>query len=202
MFDWILGVMQQAGYLGVALLMLAENLFPPIPSEVVMPLAGFLASRGDLDPIGVVAAGTIGSIAGALPWYWAGRRLGLARVKRLAARHGRWLTISPTDVDHAKAWFDRHGRASVLIGRLVPAVRTRIAVPAGIAPMPFAAFLAWSTVGTAIWTALLASAGYLLQSRYEQVANWLDPATTSVLVIAVVYYVYRLLTFDGGSTAR
>ncbi|MGE3603492.1 MAG: DedA family protein [Lautropia sp.] len=195
MFDWILDVMHQAGYVGVALLMLAENLFPPIPSEVVMPLAGFLASRGDLDPFGVVAAGTAGSIAGALPWYWAGRRFGLERMKRLAARHGRWLTIAPADVDHAKAWFDRHGRASVLLGRLVPAVRTLISVPAGIAPMPLASFLTWSTIGTAIWTTLLAAAGYLLQSRYDAVAAWLDPATTAMLAFAAIWYLYRLLTF-------
>lgn len=202
MFNWILGAIEQTGYFGVALLMLAENLFPPIPSELVMPLAGFLASRGDLSPWGVVLAGTLGSIVGALPWYWLGNRFGLERVKRLAARHGRWMTVTPAEVDGAKRWFDRHGRSSVLIGRLVPAVRTLISVPAGVAQMPLTAFLAWSSVGTAAWTALLAASGYLLQSRYEKVAGWLDPVTTGVVLLALAIYLYRVIRFRTAGDAQ
>jgi membrane protein YqaA with SNARE-associated domain len=131
MFDWITGLVERTGYVGIALLMLAENVFPPIPSELIMPLAGFAAAQGELGMAGVVAAGTAGALAGALLWYGLGRWVGLERLKRWAAEHGRWLTVSPDDLDRAAAWFGRHGGAAVLVGRLVPAVRTLISVPAG-----------------------------------------------------------------------
>lgn len=198
MFEWIVDILARAGYLGVALLMLAENLFPPIPSEFIMPLAGFVAARGDMSLVGVIAAGTLGSVLGALPWYWAGRRFGPERLKRLAGRHGRWLTISPIDVDRAHAWFDRRGRIGVLVGRLVPAVRTLISVPAGLAAMPIVPFLAYSTIGTVIWTTLLAAAGYLLQDQYEQVATYLDPVSKGVVGLIVLTYLYRLVTWQPG----
>ncbi len=136
MFDWITGIVDRTGYLGVALLMFAENLFPPVPSELIMPLAGFAAARGDLSLPLVLAAGVAGSLAGALFWYWIGRKVGADRLKRWAGRHGRWLTLSPGDVDEADAWFDRHGVKAVLLGRLIPAVRTLVSVPAGLAAMP------------------------------------------------------------------
>lgn len=195
MFDWITGIVRQAGYVGVAVLMLLENVIPPIPSELIMPLAGFTAARGELSMVVVVLAGTAGSVVGALFWYFVGRRLGLDRLKRLAARHGRWLTLSPADVDRADKWFGRHGRRAVFFGRLVPTVRTLISVPAGINGMPLASFLAWSTLGTGLWTALLAGAGYLLQSQYDRVADYLNPVSTAVVVLIVGAYLYRVATF-------
>jgi membrane protein DedA with SNARE-associated domain len=105
MFDWAVGLVEETGYIGIALLMLAENVFPPIPSELVMPIAGFITARGDLSAIGVVAAGTAGSLAGALLWYYVGRSVGCERIKGWAGRHGRWLTISPEEVDEAAALF-------------------------------------------------------------------------------------------------
>ena len=110
MFDWITSILQTTGYLGVALLMFVENVFPPIPSELVMPLAGFNAARGDQALWGMIAAGTVGSVAGALFWYWVGRRVGADRLKRLAAKHGRWLTLHPSDIDRVTDWFRRRGR--------------------------------------------------------------------------------------------
>src|SRR3546814_7553399 len=107
MFDWITGLVEDGGYLGVAALMLAENLFPPIPSELIMPLAGFAAARGDLNIILVVASGAAGSLLGAVFWYAVGCWLGSERLKRWAGRHGRWLTLAPDDIDKAVAWFDR-----------------------------------------------------------------------------------------------
>lgn len=198
MFDWITGFVRQGGYLGVFLLMLAENVVPPIPSELIMPLAGFTAARGQLSIALVVVAGTAGSLLGALFWYHVGRRLGLDRLKRLAARHGRWLTLSASDVDQADDWFRRHGRRAVFFGRLVPTVRTLISVPAGINGMPLPSFLAWSVLGTGLWTALLAGAGYLLQSQYELVADYLNPVSTGVVVLIVAWYLYRVATFQGG----
>jgi membrane protein DedA with SNARE-associated domain len=195
MFDWVTGMVERTGYLGVALLMLAENVFPPIPSELIMPLAGFAAARGDLNPVLVVVAGTAGSLAGAVLWYHIGRRVGCARLKRWTAAHGRWLTIAPEEVDRAAGWFDRHGGKAVLIGRLIPAVRTLISVPAGIAGMPLLPFLLYSTLGTAAWSGLLAGAGYLLEDRYHTVAGYVNPVSNLVLRLAALYYLYRVATF-------
>ena len=196
MFDFISGLIASSGYLGIAGLMLLENLFPPIPSELIMPLAGFVAARGELNALGVIAAGCAGSIAGALPWYAAGRSLGRERLRHFAERHGRWLTITPRDLDRAFRWFDRHGAFGVFAGRLLPALRTVISLPAGLAEMSLAPFLFWTALGTLLWTSLLVGAGYVLQSQYEMVQSVLNPLTTGVLVLAGVFYIYRLITFD------
>lgn len=195
MFDWIVGFMEATGYLGILLLMLAENVFPPIPSELIMPLAGFAAAQGKLALVPVVLAGSAGSLLGAVFWYELGRRVGGDRLKRFAARHGRWLTLSPDEIDHAEAWFRRHGTSAVLLGRLVPAVRTLISVPAGITCMPRPAFLAWTALGTASWTALLVGAGYLLQNQYTRVADYLNPVSNVVVGLLVLWYAYRVVTF-------
>jgi membrane protein DedA with SNARE-associated domain len=195
MFDWITGLVEQTGYLGIALLMLAENVFPPIPSELIMPMAGFAAARGELALVGVLLAGTAGSLAGALFWYHIGRRVGLERLRRWAGRHGRWLTTSPEELDGAAAWFDRHCGKAVLVGRLIPAVRTLISVPAGVAGMPVARFLAYSAAGTALWTALLAAAGYLLEDQYRRVGDYLNPVSDVILGLIVLGYLYRVATF-------
>jgi membrane protein DedA with SNARE-associated domain len=195
MFDWITGFVVRSGYVGVLLLMLAENVVPPIPSELIMPLAGFTAARGQLSLVLVILAGTAGSLLGAVLWYYVGRRLGSERLKRLTARHGRWLTLSPDDVDRADDWFRRHGARAVFFGRLIPTVRTLISVPAGIAGMPLPRFLAWSVLGTGLWTALLAGAGYLLQSQYERVSDYLNPVSTVVVVLIIGWYLYRVVTF-------
>jgi len=193
MFDKIVEIVSAFGYIGVFMLMLLENIFPPIPSELIMPLAGFVAARGDLNFIAVILVGTAGSVVGALPWYYAGAKLGQARMKRFAERWGHWLTLSPEDVDEASEWFDRHGKGAVFFGRLIPAVRTLISVPAGIAGMSMTKFLIYSTLGSLIWTALLALAGYLLESQYEKVSEYLNPLSTGVVVLMVLYYLYRLI---------
>jgi membrane protein DedA with SNARE-associated domain len=195
LFDWTIGLIEQSGYAGIAFLMLLENLFPPIPSELIMPMAGYMAGKGQLSLIGVILAGSAGSVLGALFWYYVGRWVGLRRLKRWAGVHGRWLTISPDEVDQAKHWFDRYAGISVFIGRLIPAIRTLISVPAGIGGMNLAAFLAWSTAGTALWTAFLASAGYLLGSRFDQVEAWLNPVSNVVIAALVLIYAYRVITF-------
>ena len=193
MFDKIVEIVSAFGYVGVFLLMLLENIFPPIPSELIMPLAGFVAARGDLNFIAVILVGTAGSVVGALPWYYAGAKLGQARMKRFAERWGHWLTLSPEDVDKASEWFDRHGKGAVFFGRLIPAVRTLISVPAGIAGMSMTKFLIYSTLGSLIWTALLALAGYLLEPQYEKVSEYMNPISTGVVVLMVLYYLYRLI---------
>jgi membrane protein DedA with SNARE-associated domain len=191
MFDWITGLMNGLGYAGIALLMFLENIFPPIPSEVVMPLAGFTATQGGMSLVGVIAAGSLGSLAGALPWYYAGRVYGHKRMREFADRYGRWITVSPEDIDHATDWFNRHGRSAVLIGRLVPGVRTLISVPAGISGMGLFQFLLYSTIGTVAWTSLLAICGYILRDRWSAVESYISPISTVLIVVLVLWFASR-----------
>jgi membrane protein DedA with SNARE-associated domain len=195
MSDWIVGFITDHGYLGIFLMMLAENVFPPIPSELIMPFAGFAAARGDLDRWGVLIAGLLGSLAGTLPWYVAARALGLARLKKLADRFGRLATLNSADIDTANAWFSRYGRWAVLFGRLIPAIRTLISVPAGLVAMPFALFMLASAIGTLAWTAVLTGLGYLLADNYERVESFVDPVTRLVVVALVLVYLYRFVTW-------
>jgi membrane protein DedA with SNARE-associated domain len=195
MASWIEAVVANAGILGIALLMFLENVFPPIPSELIMPLAGYAAAQGHASLTGVILAGTLGSLAGATFWYGLGRLFGEDRVKRFADRHGRWLTMSRADVEKADAWFSRYGHLAVLFGRLVPTVRTLISIPAGLAGMPLRRFLPYSAIGTAVWTALLALLGYALGGRYEAVAHWIDPISLLVLALIVAIYLWRVATY-------
>ena len=193
MFDWITGTIRSFGYAGVAFLTLLENVFPPIPSELVIPLAGFVAAGGEVTLWGVIVAGTVGSLAGGAAWYEIGRRVGEQRVRRWVERGGKWLTLSPEDVDRAQHWFQRHGGAAVLIGRLVPGVRTFVSLPAGFASMPRGRFLLYSAAGTAIWTAALASAGVVLEDNFALVGDSLDMATDVIVAVVVVLLVRRYI---------
>lgn len=195
MFDLVASIVEKSGYAGVFLLMLAENVFPPFPSEVIMPLAGFAAARGDLNAVAVAAAGTAGSLLGALLWYVLGRRIGLKRLQRWAGRGGRWIALSPGELGRASAWFERHCGKAVLFGRLLPTVRTLISVPAGIARMPLGRFLLYSAIGSALWTSGLAAAGYLLEDRYEQVGRYLNPVANVIFAAIAGAYLYRVVTF-------
>ena len=182
MFEWITSTIRQLGYVGVATLTFLENLFPPIPSEVVIPLAGFVSARGELNIWGVIGAATAGSLAGAYFWYELGRRMGERGVREWVGRHGKWITLSPRDLDRAHDWFRRRGGAAVFIGRLVPGVRTFVSLPAGFAGMPLLPFLFYSAVGTAAWTAALAYAGFVLQSGFTRVEEYVGIATNVLLV--------------------
>lgn len=192
MFEWVVGVIVGAGLVGVALLMLGENILPPIPSEVVMPLAGFAAAQGLLSFPGVVAAGTAGAVAGASLWYGVGRKIPEARLRAWVARHGRWLTIDTDELDRAQRAFARHGGWAVFLGRLIPGVRTFVSVPAGVVRMTWWRFLGWTTLGTALWTLLLAGAGYLLAAEYHRVERWMDPVSEVVLAGVAMLYVWRV----------
>lgn len=202
MFDFIVDAMGTGGWFAVTFLMFFENVFPPIPSELVMPLAGFSAARGDMVLWVAIVAGTVGSVAGALLWYWIGLKVGSDRLHRFADRHGRWLTIDGSDIDRATGWFQRHGGAAVFFGRMIPGVRTFISVPAGVARMPMLPFLAYSTAGSALWTAALAWLGYVLQSQYDKVSGWLDPVTWVVIAALVGTYLWRLIRGKGRKTSR
>jgi membrane protein DedA with SNARE-associated domain len=180
------------GYFGVFVLLLIENLFPPLPSEVVAPFCGYAAARGELNIAGVIVAAVFGSMVGQLPWYFAGRLLGEKRIEALAARYGRWLTVTPHEVDRVFAWFYRHGAVSVFFGRMIPAIRAVISLPAGIAAMPFGKFLAYSLAGTTLWMGGLTYAGYRLGQNYQLVAKYIEPGTKIVVALIVLVYVVRL----------
>lgn len=188
-----MGVINSTGYAGIVMLMFIENVFPPIPSEFIMPLAGFMVKRGEFSLVGVIAAGAIGSVLGALPLYYLGKKIGEERLKELADKHGRWLTVSRGDIEGAKHWFDRHGGAAVLFCRLIPGVRSLISIPAGIDEMNLAAFLIYTTLGSTAWTALLAGLGYFLSSNFKQVEEYLDPISYALLGIIIVAYVVRVI---------
>lgn len=194
MFKFITEFLESSGYLGVFLLMALENIFPPIPSELIMPFAGFVVARGELNLVGVLVAGTAGSIAGALPWYYGARIYGKERLKTFADRHARWMTVTAEDIDKAIAAFDRHGRSVVLFGRLIPAIRTLISVPAGLACMSLGQFLLYSTIGSLAWTGVLTGAGFVLESNFEQVGKYVDPVSKGILGILLAWYVYRVIT--------
>ena len=202
MAKWVMGVIHSTGYLGVVLLMFAENLFPPIPSEVIMPLAGFMATQGKFSFAGVVIAGTVGSVLGALPLYCLGRAVGAERLKELADEYGRWLTVSRKDVERARRWFDRHGGAAVFFCHFIPGVRSLISLPAGVGRMNPAMFLACTAAGAGLWAALLASLGYALGANFRRVEEYLDPASYVVLGAVVALYVVRVVRHKGAGGGK
>ncbi|MEL6899520.1 MAG: DedA family protein [Cyanobacteria bacterium J06606_4] len=178
------------GYWGIAFLMILENVIPPIPSELIMPLAGFAAARGEMDMLGAIISGTVGSVLGGLVWYYIGQIFGIERICSLADRYGKWLGVSSREVLSTQQWFSqRGGYWAIGLGRLVPGIRTYISVPAGIANMPMFNFLLFSTLGSVVWITFLAWAGYLLGENYDRVAEFLGPISKVVLISLAVLLV-------------
>lgn len=192
MGDWITALLVRTGVVGVFVLTLVETVFPPIPSEFIMPLAGYLATQGEIGLVAAVAAGTLGSTVGALILYAVGRKVGEARLKDFADRHGRWLTLSRRDVDRASDWFSRHGALVVFGGRLVPGLRSLISLPAGIDGMSLPVFVTCTLLGSAAWSGLLVGLGYALGSRFEQVGEFIDPVAKATLAAVVAWYAWRV----------
>ena len=186
MTDWIQTLMDSLGYLGILLLMVLENVFPPIPSELIMPSAGFAAARGDMSLGMVVLMGTLGSVIGTLPLYYIGRAFGEDKLVAWADKHGKWLTLSGKDIRKADDWFDRHGSKAVLFGRMVPGIRSLLSLPAGMSEMPLPKFLIYSAIGSALWSAALAYAGYALGENYDRVEQYVGPASKVILGLLVV----------------
>lgn len=195
MADWVIRFIEQQGYFGIALLMFAENVFPPLPSELIMPFAAFQAARGQLHWVLVILAGALGSLVGTLPWYFAGRVLGLERVLRFADRHGRWLTLARKDVERAENWFVKRGAVVLVAGRLVPALRTVISLPAGVSRLSFLRFCLWTAAGSLIWCSALTAAGYLLESQYDRIAKIMSPVSSGIVVVLLAWYLWRVIHF-------
>lgn len=194
MSGWIEQVVTEFGYLGLALLTLLENVFPPLPSEVILPLGGYLAQQGRLTIVGVVLAGTAGSVLGGLLLYWLGSRFERDRLVAWAGRHGGWLLLTRDDVEQAFDWFERHGTKAVFFARLVPGVRSLISIPAGTCRMRMAPFLFYTTLGTAIWSALLAAAGMILGAQYQQVGRvlqWAAYALVALVLLSIVRWIIK-----------
>ena len=194
MSDWVVRLIEQSGYLGVGFLMFLETIFPPIPSEVIMPVAGMSAAKGKMDFALAVASGTAGAMLGNIVWYLAARALGHDRLKPFVKRHGKWLTLNWKEVQRAHNWFDAHGIVFVFLGRLIPTVRSLVSIPAGLLDMRFRNFVIASTAGTALWTALLTGAGYKLQENFRDIGQVIGPLSNAVLIALVVTYVWRLFT--------
>ena len=186
-------VMDALGEVGVGLLILAENLFPPVPSEVVLPLAGYLASRGRMDLGLTVLAATIGSVVGALVLYELGARVGRQRVRRLVDR---LPLLEAEDLDRAEGWFSRHGEASVLFGRCLPVVRSLISVPAGVEGRPRWRFAALTALGSGAWNCVFIGAGYTLGEQFtdiERYSGWLNAAVYTAIAVLLVLGLRRAL---------
>ena len=192
MSDWIVRLIEQSGYLGIGFLMFLETVFPPIPSEVIMPVAGVAVAQGKLAIGPVIAAGTAGAMLGNLFWYLAARALGIIRLRPFIDRWGRWLTLSWPEVERAERWFGTKGTTFVMLGRLVPTVRSLVSIPAGLLKMRFNRFFVASTVGTALWTALLTIAGQKLGENYTEIDKILGPVSTAILIVLLLVYAYRV----------
>lgn len=192
MFDWITGLIRQGSYLGILGLMFLENVFPPIPSELIMPLGGFVADQGRLNFGLVVLAGVVGSVAGQVLLYYLGRKLGKDRVKRWVDDHGCWVATTSEELQQAEDWFHRHGRATVFFCRLIPGVRSLISIPAGLVEMPLLQFVLYTAAGTTLWTGALAYLGKLLGQNYAKVEEYLNPVTYLVVGAMVLGYFWKV----------
>ncbi|MBW4720676.1 DedA family protein [Saccharothrix obliqua] len=194
---WVTDLMESFGAPGAGLAIALENLFPPLPSEVFLPLAGFTASRGGMSLVAAILWTTAGSVAGALVLYQVGALLGRERVRAIAAR---MPLVKVSDVDKTEDWFRRHGRATVFFGRMVPIFRSLISVPAGVERMPLPGFLLLTAAGSAIWNTALIMAGYLLGENWHVVERYMDVVSKAVVVLVLLaiafFVVSRLVRRD------
>ncbi|HBH33605.1 MAG TPA: alkaline phosphatase [Psychrobacter sp.] len=191
--EWVLAIMAKFGYLGIIFAMFAENVFPPIPSEVIMPAAGFAVARGDLNLLLVIVSGTLGSVLGALPLYYFGSLFNKQRLIDFTEKYGKYVFVKPDDVISADDWFNKHGKKAVFFGRMVPGIRSLISIPAGMNKMPLLPFIILTTAGAAIWTTLLTLAGYHFGQNYEVIEKFLAPYSKIFLGAAIVIVIIWLL---------
>ena len=196
MDDWIIRFIDWAGYTGIFLLMLLETVFPPIPSEVIMPVAGTRAVNGELNIFGVIAAGTGGAMAGNVIWFLAAASLGEAKFRLFIKRYGRWFTIDWTEIQRVKRVFGRYGGLLVFAGRLVPTIRSVISFPAGLARMQLLKFLLWSGIGTALFSAALAVAGYILGASFKDIDKVIGPISSAIFILVILIYIWRQVTWS------
>jgi membrane protein DedA with SNARE-associated domain len=191
---WAVAVVEGGGYAGLAAMTLLENVVPPIPSELILPVAGWLTRRGEMQFGWAVLAATVGSVLGALLLYWVGYALGRERLRRLVRAYGCWVGLDEADLEQAQEWFRRHGDKAVLVARVFPALRSVISIPAGLAQMPLLPFVAYTTLGSGVWNALLIGAGWLLGEHWDRVEpfmNVIEWAALAVLAAGAAWLVWR-----------
>ncbi|MFW1859494.1 DedA family protein [Acinetobacter defluvii] len=194
MTEWIISIMEQLGYFGIALLMFLDNVFPPIPSEIIMPSAGLAASHGKLLLTGVVIAGSFGSLIAAALLYWIGHKISQKVLFEWVERYGKYLFLKSADVEKSLDWFEKYGHRIVFFGRMIPAVRSLISIPAGMSEMPFWKFMLYSGLGTIIWTTFLACVGFYFgenQALMHQIFSRVSYIIIAIVVIIVLWIVYR-----------
>jgi len=192
--SWVEEMIRNMGYWGLALMTFLEKVFPPIPSEVIMPLGGSLVAQGQLHIVGVILAVVAGSVAGAVVLYYVGHLVKQERLVRWVDRHGKWLLLTKSDVEGAFGWFEQHGSKAVFFCRLIPAVRSLISIPAGACGMSLGPFLLYTVMGTAIWSSVLAVAGMILGQQYQSlsaVLRWASYAVLALLVLSVGWYIVQ-----------
>jgi membrane protein DedA with SNARE-associated domain len=193
--QFILEWIAWGGYLGIFLLMALENIIPPIPSEVIMGLGGMAVARGHMALWSLVAVGTAGSVAGNWFWYWIGDSIGYRRLRPFVERHGRWLTLTWSDVERVDRFFTSHGQWVIFVFRFLPVGRTIISLPAGMTHMPAWRFLLWTAAGAAIWNTVLASAGLYLGSNFRELDRFVGPVAVAIGVVMAVWYLWRVATW-------
>lgn len=193
MFEWVTRLVADSGLLGVFLLMVAENVFPPIPSEIIMAASGFAAARGELSLAGIIIVAVLGTVVGNAFWYEIGRWFALERLRPLIARYGKWFAIELEDMDRAERTLKKWGPVALCFGRMLPGIRTAISVPAGMVVIPRAVFYLWTAIGSAIWLSFLAIAGYLLEEHYDKVERWVEPLAWVVVGGSIAAYGLHLI---------
>lgn len=198
MQQWIMNVMEQFGYFGVFLLILLENVFPPIPSEVILTFGGFMVDQSSkLSFIGMLTASTLGAVSGAIVLYYLGHILGLRRIEKIIDKYGFILRLDIEDIYKANKWFNKYGYTAVFLCRFVPLIRSLISIPAGLSQMSIIPFVLYTSVGTIIWNAVLIYLGMVLGQNWEKVLHYFDMYSNvlyivmAILIIAGIIYLYK-----------
>ncbi|WP_394236737.1 DedA family protein [Niallia oryzisoli] len=195
MESWITSFMEQYGYIGVFLMIALENVFPPIPSEIILPFGGFMTTYTSMTVPGVVIASTAGSVVGAVILYGIGLLLDVERLEKIIDRFGHILRVSKDDIHKADAWFDRYGIWTVLFCRMVPLIRSLISIPAGMSNMKFSLFLIFTFVGTLIWNIILVTVGAALGDNWHAITGFMDVYSNIAYAIIAVGIVVFLFFF-------
>lgn len=196
MGDMIPGLIENWSYLAVGLLMFLETVFPPIPSEIIMPLAGVEAAQNEASLLGMILAGTLGALLGNAFWFGLAWYLGLDRFEQFIIRHGRFFTMDQAEIDRGRKLFDHYGGGIVGFGRMIPLIRSLVSIPAGLVHMNAKSFFIYTALGTFIWTMGLTVAGFLLGQRFTEVDKILGPISTGVLFTLLMIYFYRVATWN------
>ena len=182
-------------YFVIAFAMFLENIIPPIPSEIIMPLGGYFVYQGSLNFYVLVLFGTVGTLLGSFPWYFLGKSLNEQKISKFLDRKGKFLGISSNDLSKSRLWFDKYGTLLVFWGRLIPGIRTLISVPAGIELMPMGTFFIWTSLGTLIWVTILTTAGYLFGENYQNISSYIDTFKIFLKPVFFIFLVFLSIKF-------